>query len=94
MTDQEWELITVQAMFDSQDWRRFRRWAIERHYADSAYAFRKLLEILDARLVGKLELAQKLRPLYERDQVVVAAICDEVLDPSGALLGYVRADHG
>jgi hypothetical protein len=36
-------------------------------------------------------LAARMIELYERDRVAVASICDEQLDRSGNLLGYLRA---
>ena len=36
------------------------------------------------------KLANRLVPLYRKDAVKIADLCDETLDPSGALLGFVR----
>jgi len=35
-------------------------------------------------------MACNLTPQYLKDRVAVATLCDELLDRSGALLGYVR----
>lgn len=40
--------------------------------------------------IDRRALAQRLLPLYKDDRVAIAQLCDTVLDPSGALLGYVR----
>ena len=39
------------------------------------------------------KLIDRLADLYRTDRLVVAKCCDEVLDRSGALLGYVRERH-
>ena len=39
------------------------------------------------------KLIDRLAALYHFDCVAVAKCCDEVLDRSGALLGYVRERH-
>ena len=41
-------------------------------------------------LIDKRKLAERLVPMYLVDRAKTAALCDEVLDPSGALLGYLR----
>jgi len=42
--------------------------------------------------MNKRELAKELAPIYKDHYVAVARVCDEVLDRSGALLGYVRSE--
>lgn len=36
------------------------------------------------------ELAKKLAPIYKGNRAIIAKVCDEVLDRTGALLGEVR----
>ena len=40
---------------------------------------------------NRKEMAKKLAPIYKEHRLAVARVCDEVLDRSGALLGYVRS---
>lgn len=39
------------------------------------------------------DLIDRLADMYRTDCLAVAKCCDEVLDRSGALLGYVRERH-
>jgi hypothetical protein len=39
---------------------------------------------------NRKEIAKELAPIYKDHPLAVARVCDEVLDRSGALLGYVR----
>lgn len=41
--------------------------------------------------LDKGQLSLRLAPLYVKDYVGIAKLCDETLDPSGHLLGLVRA---
>lgn len=40
----------------------------------------------------RLNMAKHLAPEYPTSPLATARLCDEVLDPSGALLGYVREE--
>jgi hypothetical protein len=51
--------------------------AIEAHHLRTIEALRR-------------NFARYLAPLYREDDVEIARLCDEELDQSGALLGYVR----
>lgn len=37
-------------------------------------------------------LAKKLVPYYKKDPVLIASLCDEVLDRSGNMLGWLRTE--
>lgn len=40
----------------------------------------------------RTNFAKYLVPLYKKDQAGIARLCDEELDRSGALLGYLREE--
>jgi hypothetical protein len=47
-------------------------------------------ELATVRKTALLKVADGLAPLYEKDRVAIARLCDEVMDPTGNLLGWVR----
>jgi hypothetical protein len=54
-------------------------------------------KLADADVIAAGRLIERLADLYVLDAFTVARVCDETLDRSGALLGYVRIyvrDHG
>jgi hypothetical protein len=51
-----------------------------------------LISLLDAADAAERRLTPELlAPYYRRDPALIAELCDEVIDRSGALLGHVRA---
>jgi len=54
-------------------------------YLDQNLMRHERIRVYDEDAVLRLAVA-----LYDRDSVKAAELCDEVLDPSGALLGRVR----
>jgi hypothetical protein len=55
-------------------------------------AFEALLAEEKRRLFAPV--ASYLAPLYKNDPVKIAQLCDERLDPTGNLLGWVRIEAG
>jgi hypothetical protein len=47
--DEKWDLQIVRWLIDHDDENIFRRWAMDNRYGDSAYAFRRLLELAELR---------------------------------------------
>lgn len=56
------------------------------------------MTIVTTDTIDKRELAKRLAPLYVKDELIkvdyvsIAKLCDDVLDRSGNLLGYVREE--
>lgn len=48
----------------------------------------------DTATILRRNFARYLAPHYLRDYAEIARLCDEELDRSGALLGYVREEAG
>ena len=48
--------------------------------------------IMDKSEEYRRNLAKKLVPYYKKDPVLIASLCDEVLDRSGNMLGWLRTE--
>lgn len=49
MTTESWDLRELHLLMDKEDYNTFRKWCMDNHYADSAYGFRRLLELAGLR---------------------------------------------